>query len=75
MAASIGSGSSAFFQPKLGVSAPSFESISPGAARECLLAAAEGVEARRPRRDSGGRGNRKERRNGSGLVRHRKFRY
>uniref|UniRef100_A0A2N9EQX2 Erythronate-4-phosphate dehydrogenase family protein n=1 Tax=Fagus sylvatica TaxID=28930 RepID=A0A2N9EQX2_FAGSY len=56
MAASIGSGSSAFFQPKLGVSAPSFE-----VARHPILDAIpedEEIE--------------KEQRNGNGLVHHRK---
>lgn len=81
MAASIGSGSSAFFQPKLGVSSPSFEVYIAGCCSgvPVILTKTIQISPRRkgvrhavldaiPEDEEMG----KEQRNGNGLVRHRK---
>lgn len=81
MAASIGSGSSAFFQPKLGVSAPSFEVYIAGCCSGVPVILTKTIQlsprrkvARHPILDAIPEDEEieKEQRNGNGLVHHRK---
>lgn len=78
MAASIGSGSSAFFQPKLGVSAPSFEVYVAGCCSGVPVILTKTIQMS-PRRKPARHAvldaipeDEELQRNGNGLVRHRK---
>jgi hypothetical protein len=79
MAASIGSGSSAFFQPKLGVSAPSFEVYIAGCCSGVPVILTKTIQMS-PRRKPVRHAvldaipeDEEVQRNGNGLVRHRKL--
>jgi hypothetical protein len=79
MAASIGSGSSAFFQPKLGVSAPSFEVYIAGCCSGVPVILTKTIQMsprRKPLRHAvldAIPEDEEVQRNGNGLVRHRKL--